>query len=183
MDGVAPMRWLAAAQRTEPASFRAVYERHAAKVYAHLAFRTRNRHLAEDLTGETFERALRAYERFHGHEGRVLAWLLRIADSAYADHFRREARNPRPLPGPRPIEQTATPSAESAVFQDAAADRIYTALDALPWAQRAVVLMRLGQSLSHRQIGRRLGRREGAVRMLYFRALATLREQLSLETE
>lgn len=164
---------------TERPSFRRLYETYGPDVFAHLVLRTRDRALGEDLTAETFERALRAYPRFEPQRGRTRAWLLRIADSAYADHFRRAQRRPLTVPAdPDITARSSMLSAEAAALRQAEVTRIYAALDALPSLQRTVVLMRLGQSLSHADIARLLDRKEGAVRMIYSRALARLRDTL-----
>ena len=166
-------------RETERPSFRRLYETHGAAVFAHLVMRTRDRALGEELTAETFERALRAYPRFEPRRGRTRAWLFRIADSAYADHHRRAHRRPLLVRAdPELAARSSMVSAEAAALRQAEVARIYSALDALPSLQRTVVLMRLGQSLSHAEIAGLLERGEGAVRMIYSRALARLRDTL-----
>src|SRR5213593_961860 len=62
-------------------SFAAVAEACLDDVFGYLLYLTRNRALAEDLTGETFETAIRRWRRFDPSRGTPQAWLLAIAGS------------------------------------------------------------------------------------------------------
>jgi len=76
-------------------SFAAVAEAELDAVHRYLVFLTGNRAVAEDLTGETFEKAFRAWRRFDPRRGTPRAWLCGIARSAALDHFRSEQRRRR----------------------------------------------------------------------------------------
>jgi RNA polymerase sigma-70 factor (ECF subfamily) len=76
-------------------SFSAVAESELDAVHRYLLFLTGNRTVAEDLTGETFEKAFRSWRRFDPRRGTPRAWLCRIARSAALDHFRSEERRRR----------------------------------------------------------------------------------------
>jgi RNA polymerase sigma-70 factor, ECF subfamily len=76
-------------------SFAAIAEEHLDAVYRYLLLMTRDRTTAEDLTGETFEKAFRAWRRFDPRRGTPRAWLCRIARGAALDHFRSEERRRR----------------------------------------------------------------------------------------
>jgi len=104
--------------RVDRPSFAAVAESELDAVHRYLVFLTGNRTLAEDLTGETFEKAFRLWRRFDPRRGTPRAWLCRIARNLALDHFRseerrrrREERYARELPdseelplGPGPLE-------------------------------------------------------------------------------
>jgi RNA polymerase sigma-70 factor, ECF subfamily len=76
-------------------SFSAVAESELDAVHRYLLFLTGNRTVAEDLTGETFEKAFRSWRRFDPRRGTPRAWLCRIARSTALDHFRSEERRRR----------------------------------------------------------------------------------------
>src|SRR5881275_2019948 len=76
-------------------SFGAVAEAELDAVHRYLVFLTGNRAVAEDLTGETFEKAFRRWRRFDPRRGTPRAWLCAIAHSAALDHFRAEERRRR----------------------------------------------------------------------------------------
>ncbi len=70
-------------------------ERHLDDVYGYLAWFTGDRALAEDLTAETFERALRLWHRFDPRRGSERTWLCQVARTVALDHFRSERRRRR----------------------------------------------------------------------------------------
>jgi RNA polymerase sigma factor (sigma-70 family) len=104
--------------RVDRPTFSAVAESELDAVHRYLLFLTGNRAVAEDLTGETFEKAFRSWRRFDPRRGTPRAWLCRIARSAALDHFRSEERRRRreeryardvaeveePAIGPGPLE-------------------------------------------------------------------------------
>jgi RNA polymerase sigma-70 factor (ECF subfamily) len=77
------------------ASFAAAARNNLDAVYRYLLTMTKDAALAEDLTSETFERALRRWHRFDARRAGEKTWLLMIARSAALDHFRGEARRKR----------------------------------------------------------------------------------------
>ena len=73
-------------------SFAEAAERHLDDVYGYLAWFTGDRFAAEDLAGETFERALRLWHRFDPDRGSARTWLCQVARTVALDHFRSERR-------------------------------------------------------------------------------------------
>src|SRR5438874_9528030 len=76
-------------------SFAAIAEEHLDAVYRYLLLMTRDRVVAEDLTGETFEKAFRSWRRFDPRRSAPRTWLCQIARNAALDHFRSEERRRR----------------------------------------------------------------------------------------
>src|SRR5690242_15177487 len=81
--------------RADRPTFASVAEAELDAVHRYLLFLTGNRAVAEDLTGETFEKAFRSWRRFDPRRGSARVWLCRIARSAALDHFRAEERRRR----------------------------------------------------------------------------------------
>ncbi|HMH41210.1 MAG TPA: RNA polymerase sigma factor [Gaiellaceae bacterium] len=129
------------ALRLDRPTFSAVAESELDAVHRYLVFLTGNRTVAEDLTGETFEKAFRVWRRFDPRRGTARAWLCGIARSTALDHFRseerrrrREERYARDLPetedlaiGPGPLE--AALSLLSAAEREVVALRVLLELD------------------------------------------------------
>ncbi|MGH9788876.1 MAG: RNA polymerase sigma factor, partial [Candidatus Acidiferrales bacterium] len=159
------------AAQKDPRCFGELYERNFERVYAFIARRVRDRAVAEDLTSEVFHRALESLPRFEWRGVPFAAWLLRIARNAVADHWQRAAR------------QQGNPQAEEAdeVDLDDIERRatLFRLVDALPADQRRVVVERFVEQRSIREIAQVLGRSEGAVKQLQFRALENLRARMS----
>jgi RNA polymerase sigma factor (sigma-70 family) len=76
-------------------TFTAVAEAELDAVHRYLLFLTGDRSLAEDLTGETFEKAFRTWRRFDPRRGSARTWLCQIARTTALDHFRAEERRRR----------------------------------------------------------------------------------------
>jgi len=129
------------ALRLDRPTFSSVAESELDAVHRYLVFLTGNRTVAEDLTGETFEKAFRVWRRFDPRRGTARAWLCGIARSTALDHFRseerrrrREERYARDLPetedlaiGPGPLE--AALSLLSAAEREVVALRVLLELD------------------------------------------------------
>src|SRR5437867_5062831 len=76
-------------------SFAQAAETHLDDVFGSLTALTGDRFVAEDLTGETFERALRLWHRFDERRGSARTWLCQVARTVALDHFRSEKRRAR----------------------------------------------------------------------------------------
>src|SRR5215475_6418951 len=83
-------------RRTEGMTpFAQAAERHLDDVYGYLVWFTGDRFVAEELVGETFERALRLWHRFDPTRGSARTWLCQVARTVALDHFRSEKRRVR----------------------------------------------------------------------------------------
>src|SRR4051812_15904937 len=91
VNAAATMPALAAGRPT----FASVAEAELDAVHAYLLFLTGDRSVAEDVAGETFEKAFRLWRRFDPRRGTARAWLCSIARSAALDHLRAEERRRR----------------------------------------------------------------------------------------
>src|SRR5438552_7452187 len=152
-------------------AFASVAEAELDAVHRYLLFLTGNRAVAEDLTGETFEKAFRVWRRFDPRRGTARAWLCRIARGVALDHFRAEQRRRRredryahdlpdseePMLGPGPLE---------------------TALARLSPAEREVVALRVLLELDGPTAARVLGISATACSTRLSRALKRLEEMM-----
>lgn len=172
LKSVADERSLIAAAQENPARFADLYELHFERVYAFLVRRASGREEAEDLASEVFQQALANIKKFEWRGIPFAAWLMRIAANAIADRWRRQARE-RGKPAPEEVSFAKEPSNDT---ENRAL--LFRQVRSLPEDQRRVIQMRFAEEKSMREIARALGRSEGAVRQLQFRALAKLREEL-----
>jgi RNA polymerase sigma factor (sigma-70 family) len=90
-----PRRRIEGVHAVEVPSFASVAERHLDDVHAYLVYLTRDRAAAEDLTAETFEKALRQWRRFDPRRGSARTWLCQLARTTALDYFRAEERRRR----------------------------------------------------------------------------------------
>lgn len=157
---------IAAAQRN-PARFAALYEENFARVYAFIVRRVRSRDDAEDLTAEVFHQALKNLPRYEWRGIPFSAWLMRIAANAVTDNARRAARETVSADLDPPADARLDPSDHSA--------RLFRFVEALPNDQRRVIVMRFAEQKSIAETAHTLGRSEGSIKQLQFRALKNLR--------
>lgn len=163
-------RLLIEAAQRDPACFAELYETNFERVYAYIAVRVHDRDVAQDLTAEVFQQALANIGSFEWRGVPFVAWLMRIAANAIADRWQRRAKEP-PMPDDPGDEQ----GAEDGVERRAMLSEL---VEALPPDQRHVVIRRFVDQRSIRDIAQELGRSEGAIKQLQFRALQTLRSSL-----
>ena len=90
-----PRRRISDVHAVEVPSFASVAERHLDDVHSYLVYFTRDRAAAEELTAETFEKALRQWRRFDPRRGSARTWLCQLARTTALDHFRAEERRRR----------------------------------------------------------------------------------------
>jgi len=178
-------RRLIEAAQQDRAQFADVYERYFELVYGYVARRIRDRAMTEDLTSEVFRKALTNIDRFKFTGAPFGAWLLRIASNLMADRAKRNAREEDNSDSSVTAEQMAGASAaESQQVQLEQAERrawVIQMVDELPDDQRRVVRMRFAEEKSVNEIATALGRSEGAVKQLQFRAFQNLRARLDIK--
>ena len=172
---VADERLLIEAAQQDPSRFAELYENNFHRVYAFIARRVQDRAEAEDLTAEVFHQALSNIRRFEWRGVPFAAWLLRIAANTLADRWEKKSRSQE-----IPAEALEEAGIEEEVEQRA---MLFQLVDRLPQDQRLVVLRRFVEQKSVREIARELGRTEGAVKQLQFRALQSLRIKLARKGE
>ncbi len=171
-------RLLIEAAQKDPARFAELYESNFARVYAFVARRVHDRNEAEDVTSEVFHHALTALPRFKWRGAPFAAWLFKIASNAIIDRSKRAAKEQQ-TPIPEPSTDVTPQEIADEIEQRA---RLFELVERLPADQRRVVNMRFAEEKSIREIAGVLGRSEGAVKQLQFRALQNLRTHLSAES-
>jgi RNA polymerase sigma-70 factor (ECF subfamily) len=156
--------------RRDPNRFAVLYETNFDRVYAFVARRVPCREEAEDATAEVFHQALGSLAGFEWNGRPFIAWLLGIAARVLAQRWRRSTA--RSEVSDFDVEAIATQNhaERQALFRQL--------LERLPAEQRRVLQHRFFEQRSIREIAQELGRSEGAVKQLQFRALATLRDQM-----
>ena len=173
-------RLLIQAAQSDPSRFAELYESNFNRVYAFVARRVKDREEAQDVTADVFHQALRNIGGFQWRGVPFAAWLLRIAANALADRWQRAARSVEVPAEDGQIENEAG-AAETAEVERRA--MLFQLVDRLPDDQRLVVVRRFVDQKSIREIAVELGRSEGAVKQLQYRALETLREQMRKSDE
>jgi RNA polymerase sigma-70 factor, ECF subfamily len=162
----------------EQQSFAAIAEQHLDDVHAYLVYLTANPALSEDLTLETFERALRRWHRFDARRGGARTWLCQLARSTALDHFRAEERRRRREDryAVRELREVAPPS-----FGEGLSPELEHALAELSRAEREVVALRVVLELDGETAASVLGISPSACSTRLSRALQKLERTVSAD--
>jgi RNA polymerase sigma factor (sigma-70 family) len=143
------------------------------RVYAYVAYRVGDGPDAEDLTSETFERALRYRKSYDSKKGEPIAWLIGIA---------RRCVEGRPPSLEHATEHVDAP--DNRDLEDETLRRITLsgAVGRLEERDRELIALRYGADLTARQIAELQGAKTNAVEVALHRALGRLRAQMEDES-
>ena len=156
-------------------SFEALYEQHAERLYAFLAYRTGDPQAAEDLLSTVFERALRSRRGFDRRRGTEEAWLYAIALNLVRDAHRRRTTEGRAVERLR-LDRPEGDNGDGRAFAER--DAVMQAVETLSREEREVVALRFGADLTAPAIAGLLDLPLTTVEGRLYRALRKLRERL-----
>ncbi|MFI5274873.1 MAG: sigma-70 family RNA polymerase sigma factor [Ktedonobacterales bacterium] len=163
----------------DPEAFTALYGLYFDRIYRYVRMRVGNQPDAEDLTATVFLRAWHAIDRFTPrHQASFAGWLFKLAHSLVVDSYRRVRDAVSLDDGLATGLNERLPSAEAELEWRLTIAELHQALKALTDEQREVVALRFVEGLSAREVGDIMGKPEGAVRGMQFRAIEALRRAL-----
>lgn len=163
------------AREGDKEAFGALYDHYHPSVYRFLYYRTRSVSLAEDLTADTFFRALRSMEGFRWQGKDFGAWLMTIARNLCTDHFKAgRTRLEWATDDMGRHDDVADDTPEDTVLEGLTHEVLLQALKELPDEQRDCIIMRFLQGLSIAETAAVLGRSDGAVKQLQLRGVRNL---------
>lgn len=164
--------------KAEPEAFGALYEKYVDRVYAYVYYRMGDAREAEDLTARVFYKALAHIPEYDQRGAPFAAWLYRIAHNMIANWRRDRGRHPE-LPLDRLVglhTREATPQTQA---EQAESQRVLLeSIRRLPPERQHLLILKFVDDLSNAEIGKTLGRSEGAIKSLYHRTLLALRDEL-----
>jgi RNA polymerase sigma-70 factor (ECF subfamily) len=165
--------------KTDPEAFGRLYELYVEKIYNYIYYRLGNQHDAEDLTAKVFYRALNHIAHYNHKGAPFAAWLYRIAHNLvvnwHRDHSRRQMVGLENLD----LRGDKQESPHHAAEQTNERELLLTAIQHLPRERQELLMLKFVERMSNAEIGRVLGRSEGAVKSLYHRTLVSLKELLA----
>ena len=168
------------ASNRDPAAFSFLYRLYFPQVFTFINFRVSSREDAEDLTNAVFEKALAAISRYRPKPAQFSTWLYTIAKNCIIDHYRK-----RRLPMDDEAEAGGVPSTDSScdpvqqLLLDERKRTLREALTELTPDQREVVECRFFFEMAISETAVAMGKTEGAVKALQFRALDSLHKLLT----
>jgi RNA polymerase sigma-70 factor, ECF subfamily len=162
------------AQGGEAEAFGLLYDQYSDTVYRYIYYRVGGRATAEDLTSETFLRALRRIGTFTWQGRDFGAWLVTIARNLVADHFKSSRFRLEVTTGEMLDANEVERSPEESVLESLSNAALLDAVRKLNPQQQECVTLRFLQGLSVAETARIMGKNEGAIKTLQYRAVRTL---------
>ena len=153
-----------------------LYETHYMRVFSYAMTLAGNRATAEEITQETFFRAISKSGAFR-KESDEATWLCAIAKNFYIDELRRQNKSE---PMPEDVPDTGKSIEQAAADRDSSF-RIHVALHALEEPFREIFELRVFGELSFREIGAIFGKTENWARVTYHRARLRLQERMETQ--
>ena len=170
------------ASRSDVDAFGDLYRLYHGPLLQYVNARVAHRQEAEDLTNAIFEKAFAAIGRYQPSPAQFSTWLYTIARNALIDHYRKR-RLPVEPDADHELLQATDPQGgpEEQLVADELRKVLYDAILGLTDDQRQVVGCRFFFNLSVHEVAQMLGKTEGAVKALQFRALERLHRKLASE--
>ncbi len=162
-------------------AFALIYERYVDVVYRYVYYRVGSHHVAEDLTSETFVRALRRLDSFTWTGRDIAAWFITIARNIVIDHVKSSRYKLEVSTGELFDGDEREPSPEQSVLERLRDERLVDAMRLLKPEQQECLALRFLQGLSLAETAEAMGRSAGAVKQLQLRAVRSLHRELGGE--
>jgi RNA polymerase sigma-70 factor (ECF subfamily) len=164
-----------ACQQGDLNAFDQLYMLHVEPVYRFLHRRTLIREIAEDLTSSTFIKAMESIRSFNPEKGELRAWLYRIARNLMIDYY----RSTRPTVDIESVwDLPSDDIASLATEKHIDAAMLREAMQSLNADQREIVMLRVWEGLSYKEIAMLTGKSETNAKVIFSRAVSSLRSQL-----
>lgn len=179
LDEAAIERLVGEAQAGDAWAFGLLFDHFHLPIYRYIASRVHRPSDAEDLTQLVFVKALEALPRYQSRGIPFGGWLFRLARNAVIDHMRTRHEHAALDAAAGHAGHDAGPDEVTVARQEL--DEVADALSALTEEQRDAIALRFFAGLSAREAAVVMGKQEGTIRGLQFRAIATLRRRLGID--
>jgi RNA polymerase sigma-70 factor (ECF subfamily) len=154
----------------------AVADTPASPVCRYVSYRTGNASIAEDITSDVFEKALKHFDSYQQEKASQSTWLMTIARNTITDHFRREGRVQVVREEDAPEEVSQEPEVGEQVERLEEVRQLKLCLAGLPQLDQDIISLKFGAGMNNREIARTLKVSESNVGTRLFRAVRRLRD-------
>jgi RNA polymerase sigma-70 factor, ECF subfamily len=177
VERVDEQRLLQRAQQGNSDAFARLYRANVQAIYRYIYHRVNDVHLAEDLTGDVFTRALKGIGNYRDQGKPFIAWLYRIAHARVVDYYRMTDRRPQESDvEAEPIPVNA--DMDGNILRRQAAKALREAIASLTDEQQQVVILRFIEGQRIETVADVMGKNANAIKALQHRALRSLASRL-----
>jgi len=157
--------------------FAQLYDKYVKSIYKFIYYKTHHKETAEDLTSDTFIKALDNFGTFDKKKGQFSTWLYQIARNTVIDFYRTKKSNIN-------IDDVWDLAGDEDIGGDIdTAEKLKDVkkyLKTLKAGQREVVILRVWEGLSYKEIAQIIGKTENSCKMMFSRTIQTLRKEMPL---
>lgn len=163
------------AQSGDGDAFGELYNTYVKKIYNFIYYKTWHQETAEDLTSQTFLKALKGLKGYKTSKGKFSSWLYQIAKNIISDHY-RSLKSTVDIDDIWEISDNTDIPADIDVKLKL--EKVREGLLTLTTEQREIVILRVWQGLSHREISEILNKNESTVKVTFSRAVSKLKKEI-----
>lgn len=157
--------------------FGLLYDAYLPKIYRYVFFKTRQKETAEDITSDVFMKALSKIETFDSNKASFSVWIYRIARNSVIDYYRAKKET-------TDIEDAWDLASDEDVQKSVQANlslkQIEEYIQKLKPEQRDLVILRVWQDLSYKEISEIMGKDEGSLRVSFGRIVGTMKKEIGV---
>jgi RNA polymerase sigma factor (sigma-70 family) len=156
--------------------FEEMYDTYMPKIYRYVSYRTGSASIAEDITSDVFEKALKHFDSYRKERASQATWLTTIARNTITDYFRKESHVQVVREEDAPEEESKDPSVDEQVERLEEVRQLKACLADLPKLDQDIISLKFGAGMNNREIARTLKVSESNVGTRLFRAVRRLRD-------
>lgn len=153
----------------------ALCDLYAAPIYKFIFYKTMHRESAEDLTSQVFFKVLEKLNSFDAEKSSFRTWLYTVARNTVIDHYRLQKKE-------KNIDDfwdlASNEVVDELVDNRLQLSKVQEILKDLKAEQREIVLLRVWQGMSYKEIAEVTGRTEAACKMTYSRAMQVVKDNI-----
>jgi len=164
-------------QQGQSDDFGRLYEKYIKKIYNFIYYRTLHQETAEDLTSTTFIKALENIKRYQAQNGSFSSWLYQIARNNVIDHYRSQKKD---INIDEVLNLGYRINIEKDIDTKERLEKIAEYLGHLDQEQREVILMRVWDGLSYKEIAEITQKSQASLKMMFSRAARKLKKENAL---
>lgn len=158
--------------------FSILYYKYVKNIYKFIYYKVQHRETAEDLTSQTFMKALEKIASFSNEKSSFSTWVYTIARNNVVDYYRTKKND-------FDINDVWDMKDNTDIERDADVkgklEKIEKYLKTLKAEQREIIMLRVWGDMSYKEIAEITGKSEGSAKMIFFRAIRELKDKMPLE--
>ena len=157
-----------------------IYDEYSETIYRYLLSLTKNKDIAEELTQETFYKAVKNINKFR-NESSIKTWLYKIAKNVWIDYYKKSSKLKEVTIDDYSEIILYNTNIEEEILNKNDKVNIYKKIHKLDEIAKEVIYLKIGTNFTFKEIGNIFGKTEGWAKIIFYRAKIKLKEELKDE--